>query len=1066
MIWLGDCVNNTHYFAVDSASIGFAHIRIITDSSGEAEDMEFLYTNPAFNCLFGENTGFFTNKKVKELTQDKEKIDKIKESATALMDGVELNFDLYYEKTRKWMRIQLTPQGALNCYVWVSDITAEHILMQNSTEIVLSKEITPETIVERFSKATASSFSAFYRFKNEKEGKPKVCFSELKDHDQRIFEPLKTILQSFSFHLNLKCVRKGPLLFESFKDCLEDQNHLQELKDVRKHFKTHSLYFLPISSPDAMEGLFVFLQDNRNSKVNLKMAKIYAEQIGMVLYTEKQIQREKAIEEELRKNNEICQLITENTTDGVALLRNNVFEYVSPSYKKILGYSQSELTGMSVEKFLKMIHPDDRNRIRSVIENITKEKKNFETYSYRIRKKDGDYIWLDDRLNNKFDETGKHIATYVNSRDITHQVYYEETLQDSEELFREVFNNAHDAIFIHKIDEKGMPGKFIMANREALQRLGYSLRELKQMTPSDIDHKQRKMNTPDIMKTLLQKGEHIFSGEEITKSGKIIPVEIKAHLFTLQGKRVNVSISRDITEELEAQEREHHDKAFLQSILDTLPGKLLVINQDYHIIAANKELLLNKHLGNKTPEALRDHRCYELFHSKDHPCEGCRLKNLENLNETETKIVYRDEDGKKDRQASKLFLAPLKDENGEKFGIIEYSMDITELKNAQRKAEKASKAKTEFMMNMSHELRTPLNGIIGFSGILLESGLNESQKNFVRNIQVSGKTLLNIVSDILNYSQIEAKRISLDIKKINLYQLLSNTFESISEMADNKGLQSELYTDLALPSVVLADPLKLSQILSNLLMNAVKFTEEGTITCKAEVLNKENNHVDIEFSVSDTGIGIAEEIEEEIFESFTQADSSLTRKYGGTGLGLTISNSLLKMMGSSIDIQSELGKGSTFSFTLTFDLPNEEKDQKGEKSILANALIDHRPCKILIVEDNFINLKLNQMVIRSHFPEATIFTAEDGKIAVEEFIKHRPDIILMDIRMPGINGFEATETIRKIEGDTWQTKIIALSADARTENIQIGMLSGLDGYITKPVDPEELIKKIEGIIRK
>jgi len=142
-------------------------------------------------------------------------------------------------------------------------------------------------------------------------------------------------------------------------------------------------------------------------------------------------------------------------------------------------------------------------------------------------------------------------------------------------------------------------------------------------------------------------GEHIFRGEDVTKSEKIIPVEIKAHLFTLQGKRVNVSISRDITEELKAQEREHHDKALLQSILDTLPGKLLVINQDYHIIAANKELLLNKHLDNETPEALRDHRCYELFHSRDHPCEECRLKNIENLNETETKIVYRDEDGKK-----------------------------------------------------------------------------------------------------------------------------------------------------------------------------------------------------------------------------------------------------------------------------------------------------------------------------------------------------------------------------------------------------------------------------------
>ena len=1060
-------MNNTNYFAVDSASIGFAHIKIITDSSGEPSDIEFLHTNRAFNHLFGKKPGFFTGKMALELTLDQEKIDEILESANALLDGVELNFVQFYKKTEKWIHHRLIPKDRLTFFAWINDITPEHVFMENSEDIVLRKTISYDKVVERFSKLTNATFSAFFRFILEKNEQQNLFFYRSQNHYKNVCENLESIFQSFSLDFDSENLRKVPIVFEDFKDYLDNQELVHELEDELIKIKTHMLYFLPITSFDALEGLFVFLQDKNNCKTTLKMAKTYAEQIGMVLFTEKQTRRGKEIEEELQKNKEIYQLIAENTTDGVALFRNNVFEYVSPSYTKIMGYSQNELTGMTLEQFLKMVHPDDRNSIQSVIEKVTKEKKNFETYTYRIRKKDGEYIWLDDRLNNKFDEAGKHIATYINSRDITNQVYYEETLQDSEERFREIFNNAHDAIYIHKIDEKGMPGKFIMANREALQRLGYSLKELKQMTPADIDSKRKKMNIPHIMKELFEKEEYVFRGEHVTKAGMIIPVENRVHVFTLKGEKVIVSISRDITEELRAQERERQDKALLQSILDALPGKLRVVDRDYRIIAANQELLSDTPDDIETVEDAKGKYCYRLFYSKEKPCKNCNLKNIETLNEPETKIYYKDKSEKKDHKAFKLFLAPLRDENNKKIGIIEYSVDITELKNAQRNAEKASKAKTEFMMNMSHELRTPLNGIIGFSGILEESGLNESQKEFVKNIQVSGKTLLNIVSDILNYSKIETKKIALKLEKTNLYQILNNTFESIKEMAENKGLNSGLLIDEHIPSYVLADPLKLSQVLSNLLMNAVKFTEEGTINCKAALLNEVDNRVDIEFSVSDTGIGIAEEMKDRIFESFTQADSSLTRKYGGTGLGLTISSSLLNMMGSRINLDSEVGKGSTFSFTVTFNLPEQEKPQKENiKKPHAMSVIDHRSCKILIVEDNFINLKLNQMIIKRHFPEATIFTAEDGKKAVEEFIQHRPDIILIDIRMPNMNGFEATETIRKIESDNWQTKIIALSADARTENIQIGMLSGLDGYITKPVDPEELIEKIERILQK
>ncbi len=1051
------------YNAVDSASIGFAHIQIITDGTGEPCDIRFLHVNTAFEQLFWEKTGYYTGRTFREFVHDKDPIDEMIKTATALINGIELNFDQFLSKHDIWIHVHLIPNKDLSFNAWITDVTAERILIKNSHDIVFSKTISPEEIANQFAKLSRSPFCGFFLFDQEKGQDHQVYFNTPPTDANGNYSTLKKLFRDITIEIDPRFSPLDEGTFDQLKPLIKKDSAFNALDAFLKTQDRYRCSAFPISSADALEGFFIALKAKNAPPILHKLINTHSEQIGMHLFTLRKTVMEKQIEQELRKNKEIYQLLTENTTDGVALFRNNIFEYVSPSYSKMLGYHLNELTGITKEQFYEMVHPDDKRMIQTIIENVTKEKRDFQTYSYRIRRKDGDYIWLDDRLNNKFDQKGHHIATYINSRDITNQVYYEEVLKDSEERFREVFNNTYDAIYIHRIDEKGMPGRFILANKAALTRLGYTLKEFKQMIPADIDSHRMVINIPHIMEELLKNGEHIFRGEHVNKAGEIIPVENRSHLFTLKGERVVVTISRDISEDMKAQERERRDKALLQSVLDALPGKLVVVDRHYRIITANSEIL-NRINTSRADNQVKGLHCYDVFHNRKQPCEICSLNNLDELTEIRTRIYYKDEDGVKDKKAYKLYLAPLKDDENNNIGIIEYSIDITELKNAQKNAEQASKAKSEFMMNMSHELRTPLNGIIGFSGILQETGLTETQSEFVKNIQVSGKTLLGIVSDILNYSKIEAKKITYNPEKTNLGQLLTNTFNGIRDIAKNKGLQTHLKLDHSIPTFILTDPVKLSQIITNLLMNAVKFTEKGSITCQAELTYREKSKADVLFAVSDTGIGIAEDMKLKIFESFTQADSSLTRKYGGTGLGLTIANSLLKMMGSAINLESIQGEGSTFSFILTFDIPDETEIQALEST--EYTILQNKSYKVLIVEDNPINLKLNQMIMRRHFPDAQIYTAEDGRQAVEEFVKHRPDLILMDIRMPELNGFEATEKIRQIEGKNWKVKIIALSADARTENIQIGMLSGLDGYITKPIDPEKLVQQIKGIIEK
>lgn len=428
-----------------------------------------------------------------------------------------------------------------------------------------------------------------------------------------------------------------------------------------------------------------------------------------------------------------------------------------------------------------------------------------------------------------------------------------------------------------------------------------------------------------------------------------------------------------------------------------------------------------------------------------------------------------------------------KNDSGEVLGVVIVARDVTDQKrvatelmeskvhaelassiaveakkvadDARRLAENAVKAKQQFLSNMSHEIRTPMNAIIGFTKVVLKTELNEKQKEYLTAIKVSGDALIVLLNDILDLAKVDAGKMTFEATPFKMALSISAMLHLFETKIHEKNLVLVKEYDPKIPKVLVGDPVRLHQIILNLVSNAVKFTTHGQITVSVRLLSEDEEKVLIEFSVTDTGIGIAEDKIVNIFQNFQQASSGTARLYGGTGLGLAIVKQLVEAQGGTISAKSKLEEGSTFSFRLSFQKNLSEAELE---IAIAEPNIEIENVKILVVEDIALNQLLMRTVLNDFGFECAIAT--NGKLAVELLKSKTFDIILMDLQMPEMNGFEATEYIRNNLG--LAVPIIALTADVTTVDLAKCKAVGMNDYISKPIDERLLYTKIVGFLQR
>jgi PAS domain S-box-containing protein len=594
-----------------------------------------------------------------------------------------------------------------------------------------------------------------------------------------------------------------------------------------------------------------------------------------------------------------------------------------------------------------------------------------------------------------------------------------------------------------------------------------SIREEK--STYEIEHRIVREANGDI-RIVYEKCDHIRDG-----SGRIVR---------------SIGMVHDITERKAAENKIKENEQRLHSIIQGSPIPAFVVGEDHRIIYWNKALEVLTGVSSEDVVGTKDQ--WKAFYGQGKPCTVDLLMDgqSESLAECFAGKYKKSELAENGFETTDFFpnlgnggkwlritSAAVSNSQGRIVGGIESFEDITELKNAKEAADAATQAKSMFLASMSHEIRTPLNAIIGMAEILAETPLTQEQSKYVQISKSAGETLLCLINDILDFSKIEAGQLVLDAVDFNLADVIQTTHEMMAPGALGKGLEIIIAVSPDIPKFLRGDSFRLTQVLINLIGNAIKFTEKGEIVVTVSLLagKKEEGVCELEFSIRDTGIGIPQEKLETVFEEFTQVDSSTTRKYGGTGLGLSISKKIINLMGGRIWVESELCRGGNFRFTVVFTIseasPVEEKTTEAELSGLNPHVVDNntpppagKSIRILLAEDTENNRLLIQSFLKTLTCELDI--AENGRIARDKFRDNNYDIVLMDIQMPEMDGYEATGEIRRWEKQNSlpHVPIIALTAYAFKEDIEKALNAGCNAHLTKPIKKSTLLDAIRKYI--
>ncbi|MFY0689496.1 MAG: PAS domain S-box protein [Cyclobacteriaceae bacterium] len=803
---------------------------------------------------------------------------------------------------------------------------------------------------------------------------------------------------------------------------------------------------------------------------------------------------------QLADREEKYRILSENSRDLIALLEpDGTYRYLSASCKELLGYEPEELIGVNSYT---LFYPDDLDKVKSHAYNEFFNGQKPSSIEFRIKKKDGTYTWFESYNKPIYDDQHRLVAIQNSSRDITTRKEHEFKLESADlslnqykeglELLNQISANSDLTAEQQIYEALWVSTEFLELETGVLSKVDGEEYTIENVYGSmNKWQKGQTVNLSDVFCEVSYKKEDIFSIDHVSKTTLkvhkcFVQYQVEAYIsipYYVSGeKRGTISFSSSNPHDgpfdqnafefikllarwigflIQQQEYEKNlmaDKMILQAFVSSAPAAIAMFDAEVQYIAASDKWYDDYDLQD---EYIIGRSYFDVFPDVGPEWEKVFENALAgNIEYNEQDLI---EQANGEIKWIKWEVRPWFKKLEVVGGLIMYTEDISyqkeqqlQLKIAKRKAEQASKAKEQFLSTMSHEIRTPLNAIIGMTDLMLMEDQDDEQLKRLKLLKFSGNNLLVLINDILDFNKIEAGKLEFEIADFSLKGLLDKTRASLMNLAEKKGLELNLSYDPELPEFFKGDVVRIGQVVTNLVNNAIKFTESGYVSIKARKAHQEEDNYTIKFEIKDTGIGIAKDKVDTIFQSFEQAGSDITRRYGGTGLGLAITKRILELMSSQIQVHSAEGLGSVFYFDITLPLGESTATDKVQLEGKAELRDDLR---ILVAEDNPGNRTLIHSLFRRW--KINLEFAEDGQQAIDKIQAKDFDMIFMDLQMPEVDGYEATEAIRAMDDEYFKKiPIVALTASVMSNVLEKTRQVGMNAYVPKPFNPNELKQTI------